>query len=160
MRFTIEYLLLNIEKPRPRLRLWSCHHGFTLIEALIATVLLGIAIFALLMSSQSFSKANGEGLEMSTAEFLAEQIREMTVSLPFASLAALNGQVNSPPHDSQGNSLTAYPAYSQKVTGVYLQSNDFTKTWTSGAKDFYKITVDIYLNNEKISSASWIRANY
>ncbi|MDO8303549.1 MAG: prepilin-type N-terminal cleavage/methylation domain-containing protein [Sedimentisphaerales bacterium] len=138
--------------------------GFTLIEVLIALVLMGTAIFALLMSSQSFSQANGAGLEMSTAEFLTEQIREQTVAMTFANLVSTYNNTTvktySPPHDSQNIDLTAYPAYSQKITGKYVLASDLS-TVSGSATAFYRITVDIYLNNtEKISSASWLRAGY
>jgi len=45
-------------------------------------VLLGVAIAALMVSNRALTSANGAGIEISTAEFLVEQIREMTASLP------------------------------------------------------------------------------
>ena len=129
-------------------------NGFTLIEALIAMVLLGFAITALLVANRSFSAANAQGLEMSTAEFLIEQVREQTVTTPFASLMTnFNNKTYSPPHDSQGNSLSAYAGFSQKITVQNLSG-------FGPSTEFYRITVEIRLNNEVISSASWIRANY
>jgi prepilin-type N-terminal cleavage/methylation domain-containing protein len=128
--------------------------GFTLIEALIAMVLLGVAITALVVANRSFSTANATGLEMSTAEFLTEQVREQTITTPFASLMTnFNNKTYSPPHDSRGNSLSAYAGYSQKIT-VQNESGFGPST------EFYRITVEIRLNNEVISSASWLRANY
>ncbi len=56
--------------------------GFSLIEVLIATVLVGFAIAALVAANGSFSLANVAGADLSTAEFLIEQIREMTTMLP------------------------------------------------------------------------------
>jgi prepilin-type N-terminal cleavage/methylation domain-containing protein len=49
--------------------------GFTLVEVLIATLLVGLAIAALVAANGSFSMANVAGADLSTAEFLAEQIR-------------------------------------------------------------------------------------
>lgn len=56
--------------------------GFTLIEVLIASVLVGLAIAALLGANSSFSLANATGADLSTGEFLVEQIRELTMMLP------------------------------------------------------------------------------
>lgn len=56
--------------------------GFSLIEVLIATVLVGLAIAALVAANGSFSMANVAGADLSTAEFLVEQIRELTTMLP------------------------------------------------------------------------------
>jgi len=49
---------------------------------LIAVVLVGLAITALLVANSSFTIANGAGTDLSTAEFLIEQIRELTAMLP------------------------------------------------------------------------------
>lgn len=56
--------------------------GFSLIEVLIATVLVGMAIAALVAANGSFSMANVAGADLSTAEFLVEQMRELTTMLP------------------------------------------------------------------------------
>jgi len=146
--------------------------AFTLIEVLIAVILVGLAIASLLGANLAFTRANGTGAQLSTAEFLIEQIREQTVMMTFAILTdTFNSTVKDyswpvGPIDSKGNVLKdsngnpLYPGYSQKVTGIYLQSTDFTKPWTTGPMSFYRITVEISLNNKTISSACWIRANY
>jgi len=54
--------------------------GFTLIEAMIATLLLAIAIIALMVSNQAFTQVNSAGIDLSTAEFLIEEVRERTAS--------------------------------------------------------------------------------
>jgi hypothetical protein len=56
--------------------------AFSLIEILIATILVGLAVTALLVASSSMTIANGAGTDLSTAEFLIEQIRELTALLP------------------------------------------------------------------------------
>ena len=78
--------------------------GFTLIEALISIVLVGIAIAALVGSNQSFTIVNGVGLELSTAEVLTEQIREQTIKTEFGKLA-----------DSETTYTSDYLGYSQKT---------------------------------------------
>ena len=57
-------------------------NGFTLIEALFAAMLLGLVIAALAAASGSFTMANGYGVDLSTAEFLIEEMREYTATLP------------------------------------------------------------------------------
>lgn len=141
--------------------------AFTLIEVLIATILVGLAIASLLGANLAFTRANGSGVELSTAEFLTEQIREQTVAMPFTPtlLTLVNTYPNNttvtykPPHDSQGIPLTAYPAYSQNITGRYVSASDLS-TVSGSATPFYRITVEISLNNKTISSACWIRASY
>ena len=43
--------------------------GFTLIEVLVAVVLIGLAIASLVAANSSFTRANGAGVNLSTAEF-------------------------------------------------------------------------------------------
>ncbi|MHC4773552.1 MAG: prepilin-type N-terminal cleavage/methylation domain-containing protein [Planctomycetota bacterium] len=53
-------------------------NGFTLIEALFAAMLLGLVVAALAAASGAFTMANGYGVDLSTAEFLIEEMRELT----------------------------------------------------------------------------------
>ena len=122
--------------------------AFTLIEVLIAIILVGLAIASLLGANLAFTRANGDGAQLSTAEFLIEQIREQTVTTPFADLANTSEFVP-----------TSYPGYSQKTTVEYVTS-DLCTVSASTPTPFRRITVEISLNNKTISSACWIRANY
>ncbi|MCK5174069.1 MAG: hypothetical protein KAR47_11810, partial [Planctomycetes bacterium] len=80
--------------------------GFTLLEALMAVLLVGLAIVSLLMSSGSLTKVNAAGVDISTAEFLMEQMRERVAMLPYADLAALEtNSPYSPPVDVNGTAL-------------------------------------------------------
>src|SRR5512144_2969140 len=98
-------------------------------------VLLGFAITALISANRSLTSANGQGLELSTAEFLIEQIREATISTDFSHLQTnFDNKTFSPPHDSRGNALTAYTGYSQKI--CVQNVSDF-----GPSAHFYKITV-------------------
>ena len=57
-------------------------NGFSFVEILISIILVGLSITALVFASNSFTMANGAGADLSTAEFLIEQIRELTTLLP------------------------------------------------------------------------------
>lgn len=136
------------------MRLNSQKKGFTLIEALIAMLLLGFAISGLIVANQSLTKANGAGLELSTAEFLIEQVREQT--------AAEKIFANLPNYDTHGVyvSISGYPGYSRQTKVEYVSASDLRTVVTSPPTPFRKITVTIHLNNETLSSASWLRADY
>ena len=51
--------------------------GFTLIEVLVAIMLLGLAIASLVATNISLTKANGAGADLSTSEFLIETQAEL-----------------------------------------------------------------------------------
>jgi Tfp pilus assembly protein PilV len=129
--------------------------GFTLIEAMIATLLLAIAIIALMVSNQAFTQVNSSGIDLSTAEFLIEEVRERTASLEFNELPAFAGTY-SPPEDIQGNTLTAFADFSQQVTVQNVKASDFTAP-EAGGSDFARVTVTVLRNGSAISSADWIR---
>ncbi len=128
--------------------------GFTLIEAMIATVLIAVAIIALMASNQAYTQVNGAGLDMSTAEFLIEEARERSVSIEFDDLAAFAGTY-SPPVDIEGIALGDFADFSQQVTVQNVSPSDFTVP--QAGTDFARVTVSILRNGGTISTADWIR---
>jgi len=56
--------------------------GFTLIEAAMTTVIIGVGVVAMVDAQQSFTRSNNWSSEASTGAFLANEIREMTRFLP------------------------------------------------------------------------------
>lgn len=133
--------------------------GFTLIEVLIATILVGLAIVALLGANSSFTMANGVGTDMSTAEFLAEQIRELTAMLPVDDVDDFNGRTFSPPIAADKSPLTGFASFSQVVTVDKVLASDLDQT-TNNASDFVRVTVRVLQNGRQVVSSSWIRAKY
>jgi prepilin-type N-terminal cleavage/methylation domain-containing protein len=164
--------------------------GFTLIEVLIAIVIVGIALVSLIAANSSFTSTNDYGVKLSTSEFLIEQIREMTSReltkarlLPISdpdgteifgheeSLLAdyddlydfdgFDSANLSGPINSERVSLSDFSAFSQRVTVQKVNDSDFqTVLPDSIPVAFVKVTVEIRLNSKPISSASWIRAAY
>ncbi len=132
--------------------------GFTLIEAMIAVLLVGLVVTALMLSNGSLTKVNAAGVDISTAEFLIEQMREHVAALPYAGLAALAAaSPYSPPVDVNGNAMTQFASFSQQVTVQAVSPADLT-TLQAGS-DFSRVTVSVLLNGSPINSATWIRSN-
>ncbi|MHC5061226.1 MAG: prepilin-type N-terminal cleavage/methylation domain-containing protein [Planctomycetota bacterium] len=128
--------------------------GFTLIEAMIAMVLVAVAIVALMASNQAYTQVNGAGLDMSTAEFLIEEVRERSTSVDFDNLATFAGTY-SPPEDIEGNALSDFADFSQQVSVQNVSPSDFTVP--QAGTDFVRVTVSILRNGGTISTADWIR---
>ena len=154
--------------------------GFTLVEILIAVLLVGLAIASLVGGNAALTMANGAGADMSTAEFLAEQIRELiamvamvdpeTTPVEFgaeeASMADyddvddFDGMVFSPPINATRAQLSAFTGFSQRVTVENVSASDFEQVVTDNSSDFVRVTVEVQLNGKSLSTVSWIRANY
>ena len=133
--------------------------GFTLIEALFAAMLLGLVIAALAAASGAFTMANGYGVNLSTAEFLIEEVRERTANIDFDTLVTTyDGQTFSPPVDINGTAMSDFSGFSQQVEIDYVESGNFSNTVT-GPTDFIRVTVTVNKGGVPISSTSWIRAN-
>ena len=153
--------------------------GFTLIEVLVAIVVIGIAFVSLISATSSFTSTNGYGVELSTSEFLIEQIRELTRLLPivdpdggtnfgaeeaavanYDDLDDFDDAVFSPPINSERISLNDFSAFSQRVTVQNVSASNFQTVVSDGSTAFIRVTVTVLLNSKEISSASWIRATY
>lgn len=155
-------------------------NGFSLIEVMIAVVLVGLSITALVVASNSFTLANSVGADLSTAEFLVEQIRELTTLLPVvdpqtgtavfgpeeATLAGyddiddFDGATFLPPINANRAALTDFAGFRQQVTVQNVNASNFDTVVAHHSSPFVRITVNVQHNGRLISSASWIRAKY
>jgi prepilin-type N-terminal cleavage/methylation domain-containing protein len=158
----------------------GCRDGFTLIEVLIAILLVGLAIVSLVSANGAFTQANGAGAELSTAEFLIVQIRELSTVLKviddpntptfgpetgetladYDDLDDFHGAVFSPPISADRNPLTDLGAYSQQITVENVNASDFEQVVPNLSSEFVRVSVKIFLNTKEISSASWLRSQY
>jgi hypothetical protein len=142
--------------------------------------MVGIAVVALIAANSSLTRVNGAGAELSTAEFLIEQIRELTDLVAvvdpqsgtsfFGHEEALlshyddvddfDGAIFNPPITSDRQSLNDFEAYTQTVTVENINPSNFDQVVVNHSSDYVRITVSVTLNGQELSSASWIRANY
>jgi len=155
--------------------------GFSLIEVLIAILLVGLAIASLVTANSAFTKANGAGTELSTAEFLIEQIRELTALLPvidpqlgvstfgpetaetlanYDDLDDFDGASFSPPISADRNPLNDFAAFNQQITVENVNASNFEQVVSDHSSFFVRVTVKVFLNSREISSARWLRARY
>ncbi len=91
--------------------------GFTLIETALATVIIGVGVLALVDSQRAFLSSNSFSSQTATANYLANEIRELTRRLP--------------KHDP--------------VNGLFLDASNTLRGWTprtgdTGPQDFAYIT--------------------
>jgi len=156
--------------------------GFTLVEVLIATILVGLAIASLVGANISLTRANGVGANLSTAEFLIEQFRELTTLVgvidpetgtdyfgsetdeaalaDYDDLDDFDGKSFSPPINTNREALQSFAAFSQQIMVENVDGANFENTVADHSSNFVRITVRIFLNSKEINSTSWIRALY
>jgi prepilin-type N-terminal cleavage/methylation domain-containing protein len=151
--------------------------SFTIIEVLFAIVLIGIAIASLVAANISSTKANAAGTDLSTAEFLVEQIKELTVLLPvidpedgtdvfgpeeavladYDDLDDFDGTSFSPPINANRETLNDFTAFNQQITVENVNPANFEQIVTDHSSYFVRVTVKVFMNSKEISSTSWIR---
>ncbi len=121
--------------------------GFTLVEVLIATILVGLAIASLVGANISLTRANGVGADLSTAEFLIEQFRELSTLLSvidpntgtgyfgseeavladYDDLDDFDGKSFSPPISANRKVLDDSAAFTQQITVENVNRANFEK---------------------------------
>ncbi len=130
--------------------------GFTLIEIMFAVFLIAIAIASLVTANGAFTKVNSAGLDLSTAEFLIEEIRELTIQTDYDDLDALNNEPNSVPIDVTGAQMTEFNSFCQYIVVANVNASTLDTSGTV-SPDFTRVTVTILRNNKTLRSGSWIR---
>lgn len=141
--------------------------------------MVGVAVASLLAVNGALTQVNAAGIELSTAEFLLEEIRELTASLTvvdpetgtdtfgvesgetlvsYDDLDDLDGITFSPPIDINRSQLSNFSVFSQVITVENVSTSDLTVTVGDHLSPFVKVTVGIVVNGREISSSSWIRA--
>ena len=133
--------------------------GFTLIEASLATVIIGVGVVAMLELIAAGTRVNVDNTQRTTATNLAKNVREYSLKLTFAQLVALNGSSWTPPIDSRGVAVSDFGDWKQTITVSGADPNQLTKTVTLSTAKTLKLTVNVTHNGEQESSLSWYAFN-
>jgi prepilin-type N-terminal cleavage/methylation domain-containing protein len=167
---------------RPRAR-----RGFTLIEASITTVIIGVGCLGMLQLLGAGTNANSESTELTTAMNLAGNVREAMTGMRYADKGApdhwgpeagetdvaafddiddFNGWSSSPgnPIDARRHRLSSeYSTWVQQVTVDCVRPTNFAVSLghpnlTPDLRPTQRITVKILHNGKDIYSQTWIAA--
>ena len=139
--------------------------GFTLIEAMIATVIIGVAVTSLLAVMASSTRANGEALLMTRGIFIAQQMRERLILLPYRDPQTgdttfgpeesatgyfslfddkddFNGAAISPPMGASGTAMADFGSWRQLVIVNGVDVNNFRNDYTTTSpQDMIQINI-------------------
>ncbi len=159
-------------------------HGLTLIEVAAATALVGIGVTALMVATGSTTRVNDASRKLTQAVFLAQEIREWTLKLPFSDpdpgdqgnppgpdgsdpqnfiddLDDLsnwdgNGITYSPPRDGQGYPIGNMDGWSQTIALTWRHPDDLSQTVAAGASDIINVHVDVVFGDKTIVASDWL----
>lgn len=159
--------------------------GFTLIEAAVATVVIGLGVVALMHCLGAGTRVNAEGREITQAVFLAQEIREWTLRLPFSDpdpgdahrppgpdapnspsvvvddLDDLMNYTFCPPRNGMGGPITTMADWSQQVLFEWRDPDNLSLTVPpptdcSLGTGVINITVVIRRGDREVLRTSWL----
>ena len=152
--------------------------AFTLMEAALTTVIVGIGTVAVLQLLAAGTISNAQSSELMTALHLANEVREMSRGLKFEDpttpafwgveftetsralwddLDDLDGQTLKPPMDARRETLTEYPNWKQVITVDTVLPQNIAQTTTDGAQPVNRITVAVFKGDREICRVAWLR---
>ncbi len=156
---------------------YSGRGGFTLIEALIASAIVGLGVTALLMASQSGTQVNAAAREITHAINLGQEVREWTLKLPFLDpdtpdnppgpdgtspqtfVDDLNDLMNvtySPPRDANGQAISDMSGWSQQITLSWRNPDNLSETVSDGASEMIYVEVAVSYEGQSILTTGWL----
>jgi prepilin-type N-terminal cleavage/methylation domain-containing protein len=138
-----------LARPRSRAR------GFTLLEAMLATVIIGVGVCAMVQLLATGTMSNLEGAELTTGMNLARNVREKCLSINFANMTALNGTVYNPAIDSTGASVSGISNWTQTVSVTPVDPDRLTLSITDSSPSAIRATVTVKHNGNKVYDLSW-----
>ena len=158
------------------------HHttrrAFTILEAALVTVVVGVAVVAVLELLAAGAMSNSKGAELATSVALAANVRELAMGLAYkdpeqpgqwetreSTITAyddvkdLDGLVLSPPVDVRGLRMNNLGEWAQSIT-VETVAEDALKT--VGTKDpaapTARVTVRIMHHGREVHRLTWLAA--
>ncbi len=130
--------------------------GFTLVESAIATVIIGVAVTAMLLLLTTGTVVNKKSTELTTAINLAGNIHEAAVRVGYDDLFDLEGSHN-PPVNARLQSLAAMSGWSQVVDVNYVDADRLTTLVPdTQLEPTTRIGVTINRNGRFIYRTSWV----
>ncbi len=147
--------------PVRRTRAIPTRHGFTLIEASLTIIIVGVGVMSMMQLLGTSTEQNRRGANMTTATHLAEHVREAMAGLSFSDpnsgrkywgpeagqtlatyddLDDFDGVTLSSPIDSMRNDLADQSQYSQVISVWPVYANKLSSNTNSSSPDIPKTT--------------------
>ncbi|MCC6424726.1 MAG: prepilin-type N-terminal cleavage/methylation domain-containing protein [Phycisphaerales bacterium] len=107
-------------------RIGRQRRGFTLIEAALVTVIVGVGVVSMLRLLAAGTFVNAQSAQTTTAMNLAVNLHEAMMRMTLDQVAALNNVTYSPAVDSDFTAISSMSSWSQNVAVQYVQPDKLT----------------------------------
>ena len=152
--------------------------GFTLIEASLTTVIVGVAFVAMLSLFATGTQVQSTSAELTTGVNLAKNVREMAMTMAFTSPATpgtwgrdsgelagnpgawddlndMDNAVFSPPVDARGTAIENADGWQQTVNVQCVDVNGMESVLPDGTSNAVRITVIVTRHSNEVYRLSW-----
>lgn len=132
-------------------------HGFTLIEAAIVIVVIGMSIMGVLQLLAAGTMANGDSAEMTTSLGLASSIHEMSLGVAYDDIMSLDNDTYTPPVDARGVAISTLSNWNQSIDVKYVNPANLKFAVPDTQEEpTARITVTISHNGRYVYSTNWL----
>lgn len=150
--------------------------GFSLIEAMAATALVGMGIAALMVTLRAATTSNAAGRELTQASWLAQEIREWTMRLAYRDpqnpnnppgpdagdtapddIDDLMNVTYSPPRDGTGQPIGELSDWSQQISLTWKDPASVKNgNVAPGASDVIRVNVNVLHHGKTVLTTGWL----
>lgn len=129
--------------------------GFTLTEATVAIIFVGLGMAGMLASLSSGTRATQGGYDLTRAGFLIREIREHTFAVPFDELTSTT---YTQCIDGQGDAMDFQDSsnWSQKLTVSRREEDNLDSADATDTSNVKYVQADILYQGQSILQAGWL----
>ena len=131
--------------------------GFTLIEASLAIIIVGLSVTATMQVIATGTRNNIDSQRQITADQILVSGREMTLSLTPAAVRALDGQTFSPPVDAAGQALSDSAGWAQRFDINPVKVDSLSQpAGSTGVPHAWRVTVTALRRSTPAGALQWL----
>ena len=139
--------------------LYTVRRGFTLLEAMLTTVIIGVGFGAMMQLLAAGTVNNIQSFETTTAVNIGKAILEVTVQKTMAQVIAMNNTYHEPPWDSRSQTISNLTKWRQTIAVQSVSPDSLTTNITDAAPDAVRVTVTVTHDGRKVCDMSWYTFN-
>jgi hypothetical protein len=144
-------------------------------------MIIGLGAAAIMVSAASNTRANDAGSKLTEAVFLAQELREWTLGLPFSDpdpgdqgnppgsdgsdpqdfvddLDDLMGVSYTPPRDGTGAAIDGMNGWTQSISLTWRDPDDLTSTVSAGSSSIIYVEVTLSFQGTEVMETGWLVA--
>ena len=129
--------------------------GFTMIEASLTTVIIGVGVAAVMQLLAAGTINNIQSFETTTGVNVAKAFREVTLPHSIAEVIAMNGTSHQPPWDSRSQGMTELTTWKQTIAVQPVSPDNLTLNIVDPNPTAVRVTVSVSHDTHAVCDMSW-----